>query len=181
MARGHRLNTSIVLAAVHGLLGLSGRCARSSFHSLATPPTPHPTMSLSLISILASVNVKQSVYLPEDLKLSQVGSSPLPPPFRELHSPAVRKHCQIIFACYFRKSSIGYASEGVLHSLFTDAVSALRKVWVLWGIHGIQRKGSNSVSLLKHAQPILKHVLDPLRIQLRGKGTLFRRLNVSCA
>ena len=45
--------------------------------------------------------------MPEDLKLSQIGSSPLPPPFRGLHSPGVRKHCQIIFACYFRKSSIG--------------------------------------------------------------------------
>ena len=45
--------------------------------------------------------------MPEDLKLSQIGSSQLPPPFRRLHSPGVRKHCQIIFACYFRKSSIG--------------------------------------------------------------------------
>ena len=44
--------------------------------------------------------------MPEDLKMSQIGSSPLPPPFRGLHSPAVRKHCQIIYACYFRKSSI---------------------------------------------------------------------------
>ena len=44
--------------------------------------------------------------MPEDLKLSQIGSSPLPPPFRGLHSPRVRKHCQIIYACYFRKSSI---------------------------------------------------------------------------
>ena len=44
--------------------------------------------------------------MPEDLKLSQIGSSQLPPPFRGLHSPVVRKHCQIIFACYFRKSSI---------------------------------------------------------------------------
>ena len=44
--------------------------------------------------------------MPEDLKVSQIGSSPLPPPFRELHSPGVRKHGQIIFACYFRKSSI---------------------------------------------------------------------------
>ena len=50
--------------------------------------------------------------MPEDLKLSQIGSSPLPPPFRGLHSPGVRKHCQIIFACYFRKSSIGYAFQG---------------------------------------------------------------------
>ena len=38
--------------------------------------------------------------MPEDLKLSQIGSSQLPPPFRGLHSPGVRKHCQIIFACY---------------------------------------------------------------------------------
>ena len=44
--------------------------------------------------------------MPEDLKLSQIGSSQLPPPFRGLHSPGVRKHCQIIFACYFRKSSV---------------------------------------------------------------------------
>ena len=44
--------------------------------------------------------------MPEDLKVSQIGSSPLPPPFRGLHSPGVRKHCQIVFACYFRKSSI---------------------------------------------------------------------------
>ena len=49
--------------------------------------------------------------MPEDLKLSQIGSSQLPLPFRGLHSPGVRKHCQIIFACYFRKSSIW------LHSL----------------------------------------------------------------
>ena len=42
--------------------------------------------------------------MPEDLKLSQIGSSQPLPPFRGLHSPGVRKHCQIIFACYFRKS-----------------------------------------------------------------------------
>ena len=44
--------------------------------------------------------------MPEDLKLLQIGSSQLPPPFRGLHSPGVVKHCQIIFACYFWKSSI---------------------------------------------------------------------------
>ena len=38
--------------------------------------------------------------------MSQIGSPPLPPPFRGLHSPGIRKHCQIIFACYFRKWSI---------------------------------------------------------------------------
>ena len=52
----------------------------------------------------SSINYNRS--MPEDLKLSQIGSSQLPPPFRGLHSPGVRKHCQIIFACYFRKSSI---------------------------------------------------------------------------
>ena len=51
----------------------------------------------------SSINYNSS--MPKDLKLSQIGSSPLPPPFRRLHSPRVRKHCQIIFACYFRKSS----------------------------------------------------------------------------
>ena len=44
--------------------------------------------------------------MPEDQELLQIGSSQLPPPFRGLHSPGVRKHCQIIFASYFRKSSI---------------------------------------------------------------------------
>ena len=39
--------------------------------------------------------------MPEDLKLSQIGSSQLPPPFRGLHSPGVRNNCQIIFVCYF--------------------------------------------------------------------------------
>ena len=49
--------------------------------------------------------------MPEDLKLSQIGSSQLPPPFRGLHSPGVRKHCQIIFACYFRKSLLPCSAE----------------------------------------------------------------------
>ena len=35
--------------------------------------------------------------------MSQIGSSPLSPPLRGVHSPGVRKHCQIIFGCYFRK------------------------------------------------------------------------------
>ena len=46
--------------------------------------------------------------MPEDLKLLQIGSFQLPPPFRGLHSPGVRKHFQIIFASYFRKSPIVY-------------------------------------------------------------------------
>ena len=49
---------AIVLAAVHGLLGLPGRCARSNLHSFSPPPPPFP----SLKSHLASVDIKQNVY-----------------------------------------------------------------------------------------------------------------------
>ena len=52
-----RGNISIVLAAVHGLLGLPGLCARSSLHSFSPfPPSPSPK------SHLASVDEKQNVY-----------------------------------------------------------------------------------------------------------------------
>ena len=54
MARGHRLNTSIVLAAVHGLSGLFRAFPRSS-----QSPCPLPTLSPSLIGHPASVDVKQ--------------------------------------------------------------------------------------------------------------------------
>ena len=47
MARGHRLNSFIVLAAVHGLSGLFR-------------PLPHPPSPPSLISHLACVDVKQN-------------------------------------------------------------------------------------------------------------------------
>ena len=53
--------------------------------------------------------------MPKYLKLLQIGSSLLPPPFRGLNSPGVRKHCQIIFACYFQKLSIGLADYFLLH------------------------------------------------------------------
>ena len=56
MARGHRLNTSIVLAAVHGLSGLFR--AVSAVEPSLTRPLPH--LSPSLISNLASVDVKQN-------------------------------------------------------------------------------------------------------------------------
>ena len=55
MARGHRLNTSIVLAAVHGLSGLF-RAVSAVEPSLSRPL---PLLSPSLISNLASVDVKQ--------------------------------------------------------------------------------------------------------------------------
>ena len=61
MARGHRLNTSIVLAAVHGLSGLF-RAVSAVEPSLFCPPPPplHPTLSPSLISHFAFVDVKQN-------------------------------------------------------------------------------------------------------------------------
>ena len=55
IARGHRLNTSIVLAAVHGLSGLF-RTVSAVEPSLSRPL---PTLSPSLIGHLASVYVKQ--------------------------------------------------------------------------------------------------------------------------
>ena len=55
MARGHCLNTSIVLAAVHGLSGLF-RAVSPVEPSLFRP---FPLLSPSLISHLASVDVKQ--------------------------------------------------------------------------------------------------------------------------
>ena len=55
MAWGHRPNTSIVLAAVHGLSGLF-RAVSAVEPSLSRPPLP---LSPSLISNLASVDVKQ--------------------------------------------------------------------------------------------------------------------------
>ena len=54
MARRHRLNTSIVLAAVHGLSGLF-RAVSAVESSLCRPL---PTLSPSLIGHLASVDVK---------------------------------------------------------------------------------------------------------------------------
>ena len=64
--------------------------------------------------------------MPEDLKLLQIGSSPLPPPFRGHHSPGVRKHCQIIFACYFRKSSRESFSLGPTGALSSSSSSVPR-------------------------------------------------------
>ena len=56
MARGHRLNTSIVMVAVHGLSGLF-RAVSAVELSLFRPLPP---LSPSLISHLASVDVKQN-------------------------------------------------------------------------------------------------------------------------
>ena len=67
MARGHRLNTSIVLAAVHALSGLF-RTVSAVEPSLSRPL---PTLSPSLIDHLASVDVKQHE--------RKDGSVPFPP------------------------------------------------------------------------------------------------------
>ena len=56
MARGHRLNTSFVLAAVRGLSGLF-RAVSAVEPSLFRPLSP---LSPSLVSHLASVDVKQN-------------------------------------------------------------------------------------------------------------------------
>ena len=58
MAMGHRLNTSIVLAAVHGLSCLF-RAVSAVELSLFRSPPPSPPPSTSLISYLASVDVKR--------------------------------------------------------------------------------------------------------------------------
>ena len=55
MASGHRLNTSIVLAAAHGLFQAVSAVEPSLFRS----PPPPPPLSPSRISNLASVDVKQ--------------------------------------------------------------------------------------------------------------------------
>ena len=62
MARGQCLNILVVLAVVHCLLGLPGRCTQSSLYSLVPCPLPPPPFP-SLISNLASVDMKQNVYL----------------------------------------------------------------------------------------------------------------------
>ena len=67
MARGHHLNTSIVLAAVHGLSGLF-RAVSAVEPSLSRPlPPPSP----SLRSNLASVDVKQHGKGQEELHRAQ--------------------------------------------------------------------------------------------------------------
>ena len=43
-ARGHCFNIVVILTAVHGLLGLRGRCTRSSLRSLSPPPPPPPRL-----------------------------------------------------------------------------------------------------------------------------------------
>ena len=65
MARGHCLNTSIVLVAVHGLSGLF-RMVSTVELSLCHPL---PTLSPSLIGHIASVDVKQ--HENESRKVSQ--------------------------------------------------------------------------------------------------------------
>ena len=76
--------------------------------------------------------------MPEDLKLSQISSSQLLPPFRGLHSPGVRKHCQIMSACYFLKSCIRLAhSQDQVNDLISLAHSQdeVNKIIILISLH----------------------------------------------
>ena len=89
--------------------------------------------------------------------MSQIGSSPLPPPFRGLHSPGVRKHCHIIFACYFRKSCIerpaGVLDDGWGWSL-TAARGRQRKFDDVWfTLCTLCTHGKVQVGLLVSAPP----------------------------
>ena len=81
-----------------------------------------------LPSWYSSINYNRS--MPEDVKLSQIGSSQLPPPFRGLHSPGLRKHCQIIFACYFRKSSIDRIASNMKCREASNVLSFYRYICV---------------------------------------------------
>ena len=90
--------------------------------------------------------------MPEYLNVSQIGSSPLPPPFRGLHSPGVRKHCQIIFACYFQKSSIDAYNykQRILQRLnvnyFCIGIKHCEE-WMLLFLHGCLIPGKYMVNL----------------------------------
>ena len=84
MAKGHRLNISIVLAVVHGLSGLF-RAVSAVEPSLFRPLPP---LSPSLISRLASVDVKQNgpAKAPElrtcvKVDVAVLGSLPLSSPY----------------------------------------------------------------------------------------------------
>ena len=86
---GHRLDTSIVLAAVHGLSGLFRAVFAvepSLFRPLPLPPPPPPPPSPSLISHLASVDVKHQSISHTALFLSSADPSPS---HRDTESPNV--------------------------------------------------------------------------------------------
>ena len=88
MARGHRLNTSIVLAAVHGLSSLF-RAVSAVEPSLCRPLPPPPPPSPSLKSHLASVHVKQNgpqANWPE-LRHQPAHTGTAKPPHRPLSRP----------------------------------------------------------------------------------------------
>ena len=80
--------------------------------------------------------------MPEDLKLSQIGSSPLPPPLRGLHSPGVRKlsnylrllFLEIVYCCCWFAQGLIYGAVNccceVLKASSMDQWTAGLNCWV---------------------------------------------------
>ena len=98
MARGHRLNTSIVLAAVHGLSGLFRVVSAVEPFTLSSPPPPPPP-SLSLISHLASVDVKQNVLVPRSASDCPLYVSPTPEDIKQSATPHVGERYRLLCVC----------------------------------------------------------------------------------
>ena len=71
--------------------------------------------------------------MPEDLKLSQIGSSQLRPPFRGLHSPGVKKKPLSNYLCLLFPEIV--YCEQILRSLFVNVYTDLLIVMLLLGVH----------------------------------------------
>ena len=72
--------------------------------------------------------------MPEDLKLSQIGSSQLPPPFRGLYSPGVRKLLNYLCLSF---PEIVYCSVWHVLRLFVRGPKARRRI-----LHVLYRRGT---------------------------------------
>ena len=94
MARGHRLNTSIILAAVHGLSGLFRAYPRSSLHSFVPfPPVPVPNKPPRFCGRKAKWSLRPPwLYRVQDLCESRGGLPGLPVPNKPTVSVDVKQH-----------------------------------------------------------------------------------------